>query len=259
MQFTLKTSAGELSVLHYHNYSGRPAIVFLHESLGCIELWRDFPKKLGEITNCNVLVYDRLGYGKSGPFNNSKRGIDYLDIEAGILLEVLDACNIDKAILFGHSDGGTIALIFAAKFPSRSLGIIAEGAHIFVEEEGLDGIRQAVKLYETTDLKTKLEKYHGNKTHNVFQSWAGTWLTDQFKAWSIVKYMPLITCPVLVIQGEEDEYGTLEQVDGIADNVAGISAKLVLPGVKHTPHKEVPETILQVSKEFILTLFVESE
>jgi pimeloyl-ACP methyl ester carboxylesterase len=254
MQFTIQTSVGELSVLQYHNYPGRPTIVFLHESLGCIEHWRDFPKKLGEITNCNILVYDRLGYGKSGPFSNIHRDIDYLDIEAGVLSEVMDACHINKAILFGHSDGGTIALIFAAKFPSRSLGIISEGAHIFVEEEGLHGIQKAVKAYETTNLKAKLEKYHGNKTDDVFQAWAGTWLRDQFKAWNIEKYLPLITCPVLVIQGEEDEYGTLKQVDGIADSVPGISVKLVLPGVKHTPHREVPEIILQASKDFILTL-----
>ncbi len=254
MQYLLKTSVGDLSVLRYETYAGKPTIVFLHESLGCIELWRDFPKKLGELTECNVLVYDRLGYGQSGPFSSIKRGIDYMDIEADILLEVIELCKIEKTILFGHSDGGTIALIFGAKYPSKVAGIISEAAHVFLEEEGLDGIRQAVRAFETTNLKTRLEKYHGNKTDDVFWIWAGTWLTDQFKAWNIEHYLPLITCPVLVIQGEEDEYGTLKQVDGIAGKVAGEAEKIVLPKVRHTPHKEVPETILQVSKDFISDL-----
>jgi len=171
---TLQTSAGSLSVLQIKHFPGGPNIFFLTESLGCIELWRDFPAKLGTMTNCNVLVYDRLGYGKSGPFNNLQRDTDYLDIEADLLLEILDAYSIEKAILFGHSDGGTIALIFGAKYPSRSMGIITEGAHIFPEEKGANGIKQAISAYEKTDLKSKLEKYHGNKTHDVFWIWAGT-------------------------------------------------------------------------------------
>jgi pimeloyl-ACP methyl ester carboxylesterase len=256
MQYLLKTSVGELSVLHYKAYANKPTIVFLHESLGCIELWRDFPKRLGEMTQYNVLVYDRLGYGRSGPFTTIKREADCLDIEADILLEVLVLCKIDNTILFGHSDSGTIALIFGAKYPTKVSGIISEGAHVFVEEEGLDGIRQAVKAYETANLKSRLEKYHSNKTDDVFRAWSGTWLNDQFKAWNIEHYLPMINCPVLVIQGEEDEYGTLKQVDGIAGKVAGKAKKIVLPEVRHTPHKEVPETILQVSKDFISGLYL---
>ena len=254
IQSTLQCSAGTLSVLHINNFPGRPTIIFLHESLGCIELWRDFPKKLGELTKCNVLVYDRLGYGKSGPFKELKREIDYLDIEADVLLELLDAYGIDKAILFGHSDGGTIALIFAARYPSRVSGVITEGAHIYPEEKGAQGINNAIDAYEKTDLKTRLEKYHGDKTHDVFWIWAGTWLADHFKDWNIEHYLPMIKCPVLVIQGEEDEYGTLKQVDGIVDNVSGTATKLVLPHVKHIPHKEVPEEILRASQNFISSL-----
>jgi len=253
-QSMFESSAGALSVLHFHNFPGHPTIIFLHESLGCIELWRDFPEKLGEAAKCNVLVYDRLGYGKSEPFKDLQRDTDYLDIEAHILLEILDDYGIEKAILFGHSDGGTIALIFAATYPGRTLGLITEGAHIFPEEKGANGIKQAIHAYEKTDLKKKLEKYHGHKTHDVFWIWAGTWLADHFATWNIEHYLPMIHCPVLIIQGEEDEYGTIKQVDGIADNVSGKAIKLVLPHVKHIPHKEVPEKILRASGDFIASL-----
>ena len=128
MHLNLKTSVGELHALKYGNDAIKPTIVFLHESLGCTELWRDFPKKLGALTTCNVLVYDRLGYGKSNPFTTLKRGNDYLEIEADILMEVLKVCNIDKAILFGHSDGGSIAMIAAAKYPTTTRGQARESA-----------------------------------------------------------------------------------------------------------------------------------
>ena len=158
MHLNLKTSVGELHALKYGNDAFKPTIVFLHESLGCTELWRDFPNKLGALTACNVQVYDRLGYGKSNPFITIKRGNDYIEIEADILREVLKVCNIDKAILFGHSDGGSIALIAAAKYPSHIMGIITEGAHIFVEDITLQGMREAVNAWHITNLKERLQK-----------------------------------------------------------------------------------------------------
>ena len=131
--------------------------------LAVLNFGETFPKKLGELAKCNVLVYDRQGYGKSCPFTFAKRDNDYLEIEADILLEVLEGCSIDKAILFGHSDGGSIALIAAAKYPSHIMGVITEGAHIFVEDITLHGIRNAVEAYHTTGLKERLEKYHGEQ------------------------------------------------------------------------------------------------
>ncbi len=190
MQLNIKTSVGELHILKYGYNPDRPAIVFLHESLGCVELWRDFPKKLGEITLCNVLVYDRLGYGRSGPFTTSKRGNGYLETEADILIEVLKVCSIEKAILFGHSDGGSISLIAAAKYPSYIIGIITEGAHIFVEDITLNGIREAEKAWYTTNLKERLQKYHGDKTEALFWAWANTWLNDAFQSWNIENFLP---------------------------------------------------------------------
>jgi pimeloyl-ACP methyl ester carboxylesterase len=242
----------EIEVLRRNDYPDRPTIIFLHDSLGCIQLWRDFPQKLGELTKCNIFIYDRHGYGKSSPFPNRKRNNDYMEIEADILATLMDECSIDQAILFGHSDGGTIALIAGAKYPSRVTAIITEGAHIFVEEETITGIRQAINAYETTDLKAKLEKYHGDKTDAVFWAWAETWTTDEYRTWNIEGLLPSVKCPILVIQGEQDEYGTSKQVEGIIKQVSGTATKLFLPNVRHTPHKEASDLVFNKAAEFIL-------
>ena len=251
MDFDKDFSFGRIRISHHNNYPGRPTLVFLHDSLGCIELWRQFPQKLGELTACNVLVYDRLGYGRSGPFSSPERNNDYLETEAGRLSEILEKCSIDKAVLFGHSDGGSIALIAAAKYPSRILGIITEGAHIFVEDITLQGISEATHSYRTTDLKSRLEKYHGENTEPLFWAWASTWVREEFEHWNIEHFLPLIKCPALIIQGEKDQYGTDLQVDRIVGQVSGKAIRLILPGVDHTPHKAVPGQILNVATEFI--------
>lgn len=174
-----------------------------------------------------------------------------MEQEADILNELLDYWNIDNAILFGHSDGGSISLISAGKYPKKISGVITEGAHIFVEDVTIKGIEEAIQLYQTTDLKTKLEKYHGNKTDEMFWAWAATWTTDEFKTWNIENYLPKIQCRSLIIQGEDDEYGTLKQVENIITQTCGQSSKFVIQKVRHTPHKEVPELILEKAAEFI--------
>lgn len=231
-----------------------PTLIFLHDSLGCIALWRDFPAKLGEATCCNVLVYDRQGYGRSSPFTVHERRLDYLEKEADVLNELIKQCGIKQAILFGHSDGGSIALLAAAKYPSCIVGIITEGAHIFVEDITLAGIQTAVEAYRTTNLNERLQKYHGKKTDAVFRAWAKTWLSDEFKPWNIEKFLPQIICPVLVIQGEQDEYGSLEQVQGIVRQVTGQVSQLIIPGSGHTPHKEAREVMLAHTTSFIKQL-----
>ena len=251
MQTEPKIKLDEIAIARTDGFPDGPTIIFLHDSLGCIRLWRDFPEKLGELTKCNILVYDRQGYGKSCPFPYSKRDNYYMLQEADLLNDLLDFWQIDKAILFGHSDGGSIALITAGKYPGKIQGIITEGAHIFVEDVTINGIEEAIKLYKTTDLKTKLEKYHGNKTDEMFWAWASTWTTDEFRNWNIEEFIPKIECPALIIQGEDDEYGTLKQVEKIMAQTKGQSAQLVIPNVKHTPHKEVPELILVKTSEFI--------
>lgn len=227
-----------------------PTIVFLHDSLGCIAVWRDFPEQLAAAAGCNALIYDRQGYGESDKLIGD-RTKGYLEHEAKVLLEVLDHFELGRSVLFGHSDGGTIALIAAALQPERFLTVITEGAHVFVEDISLSGIKKAMDLYETTNLKQKLEKYHGDKTDKVFSIWADTWCSAEFRDWNMEQLLPDVKCPVLVIQGAEDEYGTEAQVHAIAANVSGKSEAHLIEGVAHTPHKHVPDRVIELCSGFI--------
>lgn len=229
----------------------RPTLVFLHDSLGCTQLWRDFPYRLADITGCNVLIYDRIGYGKSDPMPSYFRMNNYMEIEAKILNEILITLNIGNSILFGHSDGGTIALIAASLYPGRITGLISEAAHIFVEEITLQGIHEAIATYKTTNLAERLAKYHGDKVDILFRAWTETWTREDYRDWSIEHLLTAIQCPVLFIQGEKDEYGSLEQVERTLSLVNGKSEKLILPGISHSPHKESMENVLKTSAEFI--------
>ena len=233
--------------------AGKPVLVFLHDSLGCIRLWRDFPEKLAQATGCTALIYDRQGYGQSSPFESINRGPDYLEQEADVLERLLEKLQIPQAILFGHSDGGSIALIAASKYKSRVKAIITEGAHVFVEEITLAGIREAVESYQTTNLPQKLQKYHGAKTEAVFCAWTDTWLSASFRSWNIEYFLPSILCPALIIQGEKDEYGTLAQVKAVVQQAQGPVQQLILPDIGHTPHREAPEQVLEKSAHFILS------
>lgn len=229
----------------------KPTIVFLHDSLGCTTLWRDFPAALSDTTQYDVLMYDRQGYGRSDAFSNHTRNNNYMELEAVVLNELLQELHVKNAILFGHSDGGSIALIAASKYPDRVAGVITEGAHICVEDLTLDGIRRAKEAYDNTDLKTRLQKYHGDKTDAMFYAWADTWLKPSFRNWNISDFLPGITCPLLVIQGEDDEYGTLKQVNDIIAGISGRAEELIISGVGHTPHKEARNEVLSGSASFI--------
>lgn len=223
--------------------------------MGCVELWRDFPERLAAVTQCNYLVYDRLGYGKSGPFKNPTRDKQYLEAEAAILHQLLVEHNLEKVILFGHSDGGSIALLTAALFPERIQALITEGAHVFVEEVTLEGIRAAQKAYTTTDLPQRLAKYHGANTDALVKAWTETWLSPAFRDWNLTAFLPQITCPALIIQGEDDEFGTPAQVEAIVAGCAGPTQAWMIPGVQHNPHKEVPEEVIKKIVVFFATIF----
>ena len=254
MSKSYKPSLDQIAIKRIEINPLAPTIIFLHDSLGCIQLWRDFPEQLGAMSYCNVLIYDRQGYGKSCPFSYSERDLNYLEIEADLLNELIVYWNIDNAILFGHSDGGSIALLTAAKYPSHIKGIITVGAHVFVEEVTIKGINEAIDLYHNTDLKSKLEKYHGTNTESMFWAWAKTWTTDEFKHWNIEHFLPLITCPALIIQGDDDEYGTLKQVEAITSLMNGTASPLIIPNCKHTPYKENPAYVLDQTAAFIKEL-----
>ncbi len=250
----LDIEGGPIAVRHTITDVNSQTIIFLHDSLGCIELWRDFPEQLAAITSCNFLIYDRHGYGKSGTLRSRERDNNYLEAEAAILDQIIDKFKLGKVILFGHSDGGSIALLAAANYPEKIEAVITEGAHIFVEDETLEGIRQTTELYNNTDLKLKLQKYHGAKTDDMFKAWSATWTSQRFRKWNIESCLSNISCPTLVLQGEDDEFGTLAQVNGITSNVSGSSDFSIIPGSRHTPHKENQPATLKISAEFIASI-----
>lgn len=250
--YDLSSENKKLAIEHYVFDKNLPTIVFLHDSLGCIQLWREFPKIIAEATKCNYLIYDRLGYGESSrEINLPQRGKNYHEVEAKVLLELIGYFNIKKPILFGHSDGGTIALIAAALQPQLFLGIITEGAHIFVEDITLKGIKEAKESYLNTNLGEKLTKYHSNKVEDIFFAWTETWLHTSFGDWNIESLLPNIICPSLIIQGVNDEFGSLQQVESIINGISGKAEQLIIENAAHTPHKENAEVTIKAVVNFI--------
>jgi len=240
-----------LFVKFNNSFENRSTIVFLHDSLGSVQLWRDFPEKLAEATQCNVLIYDRLGYGKSFPMATHERENNYMELEADVLNDLLSELNIKEVILFGHSDGGTIALITASKYPEKIEAVVCEAGHIFVEDVTVKGVEEALQAYNTTNLPERLQKYHGDKVETIVKAWTEIWLSEKFRSWNIEYLLKNIIRPLLFIQGENDEYGTLDQVEKTVLQVTGITEKFIIPNIGHTPHKEAPEIVLQKSIEFI--------
>lgn len=241
----------ELYCIRKGNAGQEPVLVFLHESLGSAAQWRDFPDMLARACGCGLLVYDRQGYGKAGPMHSIQRPLDYLEQEAFILKRLLEQLNIKEAILFGHSDGASIALIAAALYPQRIRAVISEAAHIYVEEITLQGIQAAKRLYDSSDLKPRLQKYHGDKTDAVFRSWYQTWTSAGFRNWNIEHLLPRIQCPLLVMQGDADAYGTLQQVWDIVKGTGAGAEACIIPGAGHTPHKEAYAETFERSAAFI--------
>ncbi|MEL7147109.1 MAG: alpha/beta hydrolase [Bacteroidota bacterium] len=230
--------------------SGNETTVFLHDSLGCTTLWRDFPQRYMELTGHQIVIYDRRGYGKSTPYQQEVRGVDYMEREADVLYELLQFLNIDQCTLFGHSDGATISLIAASKYPDRVKQLIIEGPHIYVEEITRTGVREASITYQNTDLKQRLQKYHGMRTEEMVNAWISIWLSDLFRDWNISHLLPAVACPVAIFQGEKDEFGTAQQVWDIKNEVSGSCEAFLIPEVGHTPHKECPDLVLRYLKEY---------
>jgi len=227
----------------------RPTIVMLHEGLGSVALWKHFPQHLAANTGCGVLAYSRYGHGSSDRLME-KRPVQFMHHEGEVVLpELLDKLGIARPILLGHSDGGSIALIFAGKYPRRPRALILEAPHVFVEDLSVTSITQAKLNYQATGLQRKLERYHDH-ADATFWGWNDIWLDPQFRSWNIEEYLSAIRCPILCIQGEEDEYGTVRQLAAIK---AGAPATeiLLLKNCKHSPHRDQPEATLQRIVQFV--------
>ena len=231
--------------------SGKADLVFLHEGLGSIRQWRDFPAKLAAATGCRALVYERYGYGQSDVLQEARREIGFMHDEAlSALPDLLRQTKIVNPILIGHSDGASIALIHAGAGHAVR-GVVAMAPHVFIEPLCLSSIRKAAQAFETTDLPARLGRYHRD-ARNTFYGWADVWLDPEFEGWDIRDdYLPKVACPVLAIQGIDDEYGTLAQLDEIARRVKGPCELLKLEKCGHTPFRDRPEQTLAAVAAFV--------
>ena len=232
--------------------SGRPVIVMLHEGLGSIALWKDFPELLVARTGCCVLLYSRYGHGSSDKLME-KRPVTFMHHEGEVVVpELLDKLAIARPILLGHSDGGSIALIFAGKHPDAVRGLILEAPHVFVEDLSVASITEAKMNYQSTELPQKLARHHAH-VDATFWGWNDIWLDPDFRSWNIEEYLAAIRCPVLCIQGEEDEYGTIAQVEAIKAQVPQTEIVMV-PNCRHSPHRDQSEQTLERMVEFVTRL-----
>lgn len=231
-----------------------PWLVFLHEGLGSIAQWREVPALLARRLALPALVYDRWGFGGSEPLV-LPRPDDFLEREAERALPaVLAASGIERPILVGHSDGATIALLFAAAFPERPLAVVSEAAHVFLEAVSRAGIREAEVAWAAGGLRQGLQRYHGAKAEAVFRGWAETWQRPAFDGWTMLDRLPSIRCPVLALQGADDHYGTPDQLEAIAAGCAGPCETRLLPDCAHVPHHEARQATLAAIEAFLKPL-----
>lgn len=232
--------------------SNLPTIVMLHEGLGSVAHWKDFPSQLAERTGTGVFVYSRYGHGASDCLQEP-RPVSYMHHEAQVVLpEILRQAEIERPVLLGHSDGASIAIIYTGTFPDSPAGLILEAPHVFVEDISVSSIAQARVLYEQTDLRERLARYHAN-AESLFWGWNNIWLDLDFRVWNIESCLDLIRCPVLVLQGAQDEYGTVKQVEAIQARIRRASAR-ILEDCKHAPHRDQRETTLSAIGQFLRTV-----
>jgi pimeloyl-ACP methyl ester carboxylesterase len=229
-----------------------PTIVMLHEGLGSIAMWRDFPAQVAAATSCGVIVYSRYGHGKSERLAG-KRDAGFMHHEATVVLpELLAKFKVQQPILLGHSDGASIALIYAGTSAEKPRALVLEAPHVFVEDLSIASIRAIGKLYVSTDLPARLAKYHDHVDETFF-GWNDIWLDAKFRDWNIEGYLAAITCPILVIQGEQDEYGTLKQLEAIQRR-APQTQTLLLPDCRHSAHRDQPAATLAAIANFVSDL-----
>lgn len=233
-----------------HAAANSPVVLF-HDSLGCIELWRNFPDLLSVSTGRRVVAYDRLGYGRSDP-RCGKPALDFIADEARTYFPVVrEQLGIDNFIAFGHSVGGGMAIYCAADFSGICEGLIVESAQAFVDDKIIQGILEAKAVFKQDGQIARLEKYHGDKASWVLHAWTETWPDPDFSAWSLEQVLPRVRCPLLVIHGDQDEYGSLRHPEMIAELSGGPLRVEIMPDTFHVPHREHEKEIVELTKDFI--------
>jgi pimeloyl-ACP methyl ester carboxylesterase len=232
--------------------STRPPIVMLHEGLGSVSHWRDFPDRVAAETGSEIFVYSRYGHGRSSPLEEP-REVFYMHHEAEVVVPLLlEQADVSRPVLLGHSDGASIAILYAARFPNSAAALILEAPHVFVEDLTVESIAQARTAYQTNDLPERLARYHQD-ADRTFWGWNDIWLNPEFRSWNIESCLESIRCPVLVIQGEDDEYGTPRQLAAIQTKIPAAQVAL-FPQCKHAPHRDRPELTLRRIVAFLESL-----
>lgn len=228
-------------------------IILLHDSLGCTEMWRDFPALLAEKTGRVVSSYDRWGFGKSSE-RNDLPSVQFISEEGETHLPaILNSLGINKFFLFGHSVGGAMAVVTAGVLKDRCLGIITESAQAFVEDRTREGISKAQIDFADVTMFSRLKKYHGEKTPWVLDAWIKVWLSSEFSQWSLRSDLPKVHCPVMAIHGDSDEYGSVKFPEMISSLAAGHTEMQIIPSCGHVPHREKPEVILNLCARFYVS------
>lgn len=228
-----------------------PTIIMLHEGLGCVGLWGDFPDRLQTATGCGVFVYSRAGYGQSSPVK-LPRPLTYMHDEAReVLPKLLDEIGFRHGLLLGHSDGASIAAIYAGTHQDHRVGgLILMAPHFFTEDMGIAAILEAKKAYEATDLKSKLARWHKNPD-NAFEGWNSAWLDPGFRQWDITEQLAYIRVPILIVQGEDDQYGTVRQIEVALQECYCPVEVALLPRARHSPQREEAEATLAAVSKFV--------
>jgi pimeloyl-ACP methyl ester carboxylesterase len=238
--------------IEYEYRSGsRPPLVFLHEGLGSIELWRGVPMAVAEATGREAVVFSRHGHGRSAVVAGGRTPRYMHDEALTVLPALVERLGLARPVLVGHSDGASIALIYAGAGAGPVAGLVLLAPHVFVEDRSVEGIEAARVTYLTTDLPARMARYHDD-ADATFWGWNDVWLSPAFRDWNIEEFLPGIDCPVLVVQGEDDEYGTAAQIDAIERSVGSRRVeRLILPDCRHAPHLERPEATLAAVVRFV--------
>lgn len=230
--------------------TGCPPLVFLHEGLGSVSMWRDFPDHVARRVGAPAIIYSRFGYGKSSALNGPRTPRFMHDEALEVLPALLDALGIEAPILIGHSDGASIALIHAAASGRATTALVLIAPHVMVEPISIESIARATEAFEKTDLKQRLARHHRH-VDDAFFGWSKIWLDPRFRTWSLANEAQALTVPTLLIQGEDDEYGTLTQLDAIAEVAKGRVERLVLAECGHAPHRDQEAAVLDAIVAFV--------